>query len=397
MNANGTTNSCFSTPLSIKLTTKLQPYKAGLVPKNSPLRPHCSARDRLKCWVPVQTRSSRDTNRRILKRVLMVINQSWAQGTRECYGAGLLVYHIFCDGHAIPKEQHCPADMLTILNFISGCAGSYSRKTIANYVYAVHTWHMLHGQQWQVQPDQLKGALDSTINFALPTSKKLKHEPFTMKLILEIHTLLRLSSPLDAAMFACLTCTFYSLCRIGELTVTAMNTFQTMIHVTCLNVQMDAEDCNGLRITKIHLPCTKTAPITGEDVYWAQQDNQTDPKAALLNHFTVNNPSSTDHLFAWVHSRYSLRLLSRMVFLKRIGEVAKRIRADNLKGHGLRIGGMLEYLLRGVPFNVVKLMGRWSSDTFTIYLCQHTMIMALYLQESPILEPFTQYTMPPPC
>ncbi|KAG2058091.1 DNA breaking-rejoining enzyme [Suillus hirtellus] len=378
MNANGMTNSHFNAPLPIEPTTKLQPYKAGLVPKNSPLHPHCSARDRLKCWVPVQTRSSRDTNGRILKRVLMVINQSWAQGMRECYRAGLLVYHVFCDVHAIPEEQHCPANMLTILNFVSGCAGSYSRKTLANYVYAVH---------WRVQPDQLKGALDGAINFAPPTSKKLKCEPFTTKLILEIRTLLRLSSPLDAAIFACLTCAFYSLCRIGELTVTAMNTFQTMIHITRLNVQMDTEDRNGLRITKIHLPHTKTAPITND---------QTDPKAALLNHFTVNNPSSTNHLFAWVHPRYGLRPLSQTVFLKRIREVAKRIGADNLKGHGLRIGGTLEYLLRGVPFNVVKSMGRWSSDAFTIYLCQHAMIMAPYLQESPILELFTWYTMPPP-
>ena len=33
-----------------------------------------------------------------LERILDVINMSWAKGTREGYGAGLLVYHIFCMG-----------------------------------------------------------------------------------------------------------------------------------------------------------------------------------------------------------------------------------------------------------------------------------------------------------
>jgi hypothetical protein len=36
----------------------------------------------------------------------------------------------------------------------------------------------------------------------------------------------------------------------------------------------------------------------------------------------------------------------------------------DLKGHGLWIGGTLEYLLRGVPFDVVKAMGRWCPAWF---------------------------------
>jgi hypothetical protein len=56
---------------------------------------------------------------------------------------------------------------------------------------------------------------------------------------------------------------------------------------------------------------------------------------------------------------------------------------------------MLEYLLRGVPFDVVKAMGRWSSEAFTIYLWDHATILAPYIQASPVLEPFTRYTIPP--
>ncbi|KIN98074.1 hypothetical protein M404DRAFT_158506, partial [Pisolithus tinctorius Marx 270] len=48
-----------------------------------------------------------------------------------------------------------------------------------------------------------------------------------------------------------------------------------------------------------------------------------------------------------------------------------------------------------IPFNVVKTIGRWAGDSFTIYLHQHTMILAPYLNDTPaLLEHFTRYTMP---
>ncbi|KAH9913276.1 hypothetical protein B0H21DRAFT_669165, partial [Amylocystis lapponica] len=53
-----------------------------------------------------------------------------------------------------------------------------------------------------------------------------------------------------------------------------------------------------------------------------------------------------------------------------------------LKGHGLRIGGTLEYLLRGRPFEVVKAIGRWSGDSFQLYLRKHAVILAPYLQDT---------------
>ncbi|TEB31909.1 hypothetical protein FA13DRAFT_1628746, partial [Coprinellus micaceus] len=49
-------------------------------------------------------------------------------------------------------------------------------------------------------------------------------------------------------------------------------------------------------------------------------------------------------------------------------------------GHGIRIGPTLEYLLRGVPFDVMKVKGWWASDTFQTYLRKHAQILAPYMQ-----------------
>ncbi|KIK31890.1 hypothetical protein CY34DRAFT_27992, partial [Suillus luteus UH-Slu-Lm8-n1] len=92
-----------------------QPYKKGLVPATSQLRPHCLARERLKLWYPTKTRVATGPDGKFLaiteadlERVLTVMNLSWAVGTRECYGAGLLVFHVFCDERSVPEEQRCP-------------------------------------------------------------------------------------------------------------------------------------------------------------------------------------------------------------------------------------------------------------------------------------------------
>ncbi|KIK75885.1 hypothetical protein PAXRUDRAFT_171029 [Paxillus rubicundulus Ve08.2h10] len=69
----------------------------------------------------------------------------------------------------------------------------------------------------------------------------------------------------------------------------------------------------------------------------------------------------------------------------------------DLKGHSLHIGSTLHYLLKGTPFNMVNLMGRWAGDLFTIYLCQHAIILAPYLSDCPnVMDWVTRYTMPPP-
>ena len=80
--------------------------------------------------------------------------------------------------------------------------------------------------------------------------------------------------------------------------------------------------------------------------------------------------------------------------MERINTVVTALGEIDLKGHGIRIGGMLEFLLHGVPFDVMKSLGWWSSEALTLYLRQHAIIIAPYIQDRPILEEFTCYTMP---
>lgn len=82
---------------------------------------------------------------------------------------------------------------------------------------------------------------------------------------------------------------------------------------------------------------------------------------------------------------------------ERIKSITSANNLPSFEGHGLRIGGTLEYLLRGIPFDVVQSMGRWKSDAFQLYLREHAQILAPYLQSNPVLNTeFVRISMPPP-
>jgi hypothetical protein len=381
------------------MQSKPQPYRPDLTPHPSQLRPHCAARDRLRLWQPMGRQSDSSQNPQPIElseadldRILEVMNVSWANGTREVYGSGLLVYHVFCDLRSIPEHQRAPASPLLIVAFISSCAGSYSGSTLANYVFGVRAWHTLHGQRWAMDDMQVKAALTGAANLAPPSSKRPKRAPFTVSLIEQILNKLNHSDPLDAAVAACLTTTFYTVARTGEFTVPSLNKFNPIVHIKRSDIRI-GEDRHGMRVKVFVIPHTKCSP-NGEDVYWAPQQGPSDPDAALRNHFEINNPPSDSHLFAYKHHK-GMRPLTKRAFIDRLNAVAEPPNSQDLKGHGIRVGGTLEYLLRGIPFDVVKSIGRWSSEAFLLYLRQHAVIMAPYMQGHPVLDSFTRYTMPP--
>jgi hypothetical protein len=73
---------------------------------------------------------------------------SWDESTHTTYGAGLLVFHVFCDRRNTTESNHAPASADLIKIFISSIAGSYSAKTISNYMLGIRAWHKLHGLPW---------------------------------------------------------------------------------------------------------------------------------------------------------------------------------------------------------------------------------------------------------
>lgn len=382
-----------------KIQPRPSPYHPERTPLPSELRPHCLCRDRLRLWRPQSARTPNDQNgvhlnlsEEDLTKILDVTLVSWESGTREAYGSGLLAFHIFCDERAIPEAQRAPADPLMIAAFTSSLGGSYSGSTANNYLCGVRAWHILHGLSWELNKAAMASLLSGVEKLAPPSSKRKRRLPFTIPFISSLLEKLDLNEPLDAAVRACLTVCFFSMARLGELTVNRIDGFNKEVHVSKLRLT-EERDRNNLRANVLFVPRTKVA-LQGQNIYWSKQNGPADPEDALANHFRVNNPGDDDHLFSYI-TKGKRRPLTKSAFLTRLKKAAKDANLDPLQGHGIRIGATLEYLLRGVPVEAVKIMGRWASEAFTIYLRKHAQIMAPYLQKVPIVhQSFLQVTLP---
>ncbi|KAG6326694.1 hypothetical protein ID866_12395 [Astraeus odoratus] len=110
----------------------------------------------------------------------------------------------------------------------------------------------------------------------------------------------------------------------------------------------------------------------------------------------TNNPPLDGPLFTYKDGSKH-RPLSKATFLRRLKVLARAARHEAVQGHGIRVGATLEYLLRGVPFNVMEVKGRWASDAFQLYLRKHNQILAPYIQAMPpgTATEFTRLAMPP--
>lgn len=332
---------------------------------------------------------------RDLEKIKKALEEAYAPSTRSTYGTGLLIFHIFCDHKDIQEEHRAPVDPTVLSSFISTLVGTYGGSTIRNYVYGIRAWHIIHGTKWRVNEEEVDSLFKAGNKLTPKDSRKREKQPWTIEYLTKICQNLRKEDPKDAAIHACLTTAFWGAARLGEVTVPKLDSFDPIIHVKPSDVQYGVLDRNRHEQTVIFIPWTKVAREKGEHIFWARQKGITDPEIALANHMRVNNPPRNAHLFAFKHDK-GMRPMTRSIFLTRIHKIVADIGLAKLPGHGIRVGATLEYLLRGLPFDVVKAKGRWQSDAFKGYLRKHAQIMAPYMQADPKeYETFIRYAMPP--
>lgn len=196
-------------------------------------KPHVSAKAWLQQWRPYATRTVGDLplSPVDINRITNVLGHAWADGTLSTYGTGLLTFHVFCDTRGIPEPLQFPASTTLMVSFIALAAGAYSGKTLANYFYAIRTWHIIHGVRWSMDRDQMDAMLKAALALAPASSKHPPHKPYTVEGIALLIASIDTSQPLGAAAASCFTTAFWGVARVGELTLPNLNAFDPNCHV----------------------------------------------------------------------------------------------------------------------------------------------------------------------
>lgn len=172
--------------------------------------------------------------------------------------------------------------------------------------------------------------------------------------------------PFDVCVAAATLVIFWGQLRCGEaLSDTRLYDFARLPTWQGVRLRADAGGLPNRETTAVWLPRTKTERA-GVWIWLARHAN--DPSYALQAHCRVNRLRDADPLFAYRHDdTRKLIALTRGAFLSRLNEIWAAAGMQRITGHCFRIGGTTALLRAGVDPDVVKLAGRWKSDSFLRY------------------------------
>lgn len=370
---------------------KAQPYRPGTsLDQTSPLRPLVPVAERLVFWKPRGGRSAVDASGRPLplseddlNRVITAQSLGLTKGTCATYGTALLYYHEFCDTRHIAEESRTPISQPLLETFLASLVGSFSRSVADNAHAALKAWHRIHGIEWNIA-DGTTNLIMRAIHIEAPVRREARR-PMLVNTLERIRHILDLSTPRDIAFFACLTTTFWATARLGKFVIPSIAAYNPSVHVKPSNVSIKRDASGRHQVHNFRLPRTKVSDA-GEDVMWAAQLGDADPFLAFELHLQKNAPPNDGPLFAYRDGRGHTPT-TRDRFLRRLSQVCTTLKIPDMHGHSLRIGGTLELLLRGIPFEAVKVKGRWQGESFQKYLRKHSAVLAPYLQADRRVDP----------
>ena len=150
----------------------------------------------------------------------------------------------------------------------------------------------------------------------------------------------------------------------GEFTAPDQGEFDPGQHLTFHDLAVDS--MVNPRLIALRIKQSKTDPFTqGVTIYLGRTESRLCPVAALLSYLVLRG-NGDGPLFHFQDSQPLTR--TRLVAAVRQTLKAAGFNPDNFVGHSFRIGAATTAAVGGVPVDVIKMLGRWKSDTYQLYL-----------------------------
>ncbi|TFY65321.1 hypothetical protein EVJ58_g2058 [Rhodofomes roseus] len=368
-------------------TIKSEPAARPLPKNHSRAPPSVATRRSSLILSDTQTRSFTSPSLSILSastvsQTYSVLSVCLAKSTMDKYGSGLAAFQTFCDSEQVPQASRLPADEFLLCAFAASKAGSMVRSTVQNLISAVRAWHIVNGAPWN---GGLRLAYIMNGIEALAPSGKPPRAPVTHRMLELVCTEVDISSNEGLCVRAAAATAFWCQLRLGEIFATsrAVSDQTNIPSRDDLSYDLDAAGSMQLR-----LPWTKTKRHKGETIIVTRQCGSTDPISALHHHIQSNRPSAFEPLFSFRTPNGSLSCLTKKRFLSICNKIWSSHGLPHTTGHSFRIGGTTELLMGGVDPDVVKTMGRWSSDAFLRYWRALEVVVPLHAER--LRAPSTQ-------
>lgn len=295
------------------------------------------------------------------------MQNAWAKATRKQHESGLRAYITWADEVGLDKGDRFPAKASTLEEFAASWLKRGGSASVRSKVYGVRAFHVLNRLNW-VSSMQLDYILEGVKRAAPKDKKREAREPMTVERLTLLAENLDLTEPKDIAVMGIAPALMFGQMWAGEVlpSLDRIEDFDPRKHPTRKDLGQPFST-KGSRA--LDLPFTKTAKEKGERVAICAQPEMGDacPSAAMDYHIAANELQDDSPIASYLELSGARKVLTARAFVARCNEIWKDAGLSRLTGHCFRIGGTTFYLLEGVSPDVVKAMGRWSSDAFLKY------------------------------
>ena len=304
------------------------------------------------------------------------LENRWASSTLEGYSCHICYFLEFCKWEQVPPNLQFPTDKFMLCTYAASDAACLSPNTIQNQLTSLKAWHNAHNATWKGGV-HLCVIVNGTKNMAPSSSKLPPQLPITITVLQLLIDNLDLTEPMDAAIAVCALIAFWGQCWLGELlssssTNLSVTSKPARVHFTCFL-------CNHNTHTLL-LPQTKIKQA-GEKIVLTSQLGSLNPISCIKAHLLTNKLANGLPLLAF-STPSGPCALTKSAFLTRCNQIWSTFRYPHTTSHSFHIGGTTELLTAGVPPDIVKIMGQWSSDSFLCYWRDLENIAPLYAHKA---------------
>lgn len=310
-------------------------------------------------------RPPRNISRATWDTALRVHDAALATGTTSNYELAVDHFRQWLRAERINADLRASIAEPVLCAYAGSLAGIYAAGTARSKLAGLQYWHERRGLQWLGSP-RLKRILKGVKFFAPPESRREPRPPVTEAMIDEALHELDAERPFDVCVAAAMLVAFWGQLRLGEiLSATRAYDFAALPSGKGVRLRADVGGRASQTTSALWLPRTKV-DRDGVWIWLARHFN--DPSLALQEHIHTNGIGDDDPLFAYKHDvSGELIPLTRTAFLSRLNEIWFIAGMQRVTGHSFRIGGTTALLRAGVEPDVVKMAGRWRSDSFLRY------------------------------
>jgi hypothetical protein len=291
------------------------------------------------------------------------INNSYSRSTSDGHSYAIKRFLAFAAKCGVAKQDALPCNQEMLCLWIADGVGRTGIGTATANIAALSAWHRSRGLPFGVPP-QIK-TIKRALKLHWPEEKQQKppRPPISPRMVRLLALAWSGGSTREKCALAMAVAAFTGQMRLGELLPASSD------KVTCdhLPTRGNWSLCvESRRSSSIFLPWSKTTGKAGTLVNLPTQATPLNPTRAICHHL-VASVLGDSALLCEYREGDLVKVLDKKHFMAMCNRIWSSHGFQRITGHSFRIGGTTSLLLSGVDAEIVKHMGRWSSDAFKLY------------------------------